>query len=113
MTFFDLGSIIEPLVRKMGKYLYISTVKWSSELAKKNTEDPNYILNKWMPAHDAIAKEHGLEVKYTGTPFGCPDDACLVYESDTGVDGYRDFRFAIARMPNNIISSANTTIVAL
>lgn len=97
----------------MGKYLYISTVKWSSELGKKMAEDSNYIQNKWMPEHNALAEKHGLEVKYTGTPFGCPDDACMVYESDTEVDGYRDFRVAIARMPNNIISSANTTIVAL
>jgi hypothetical protein len=52
-------------------------------------------------------------MKYMGTPFGCSEDACIVYESDTEVDGYRDFRMAIAGIEGGGVYSANTMIVAL
>ena len=69
--------------------------------------------NTWKPKHDELAKKHGLVLKYQGTPFGCSEDACLVYESDTELDGYRDFRWAVAAIEGGATLSADTTIVAL
>ena len=91
----------------MGKYLYISMLKWS----------PNVTMDKynntWKPKHDELAKKYGLELKYVGTPFGCPDDHCFVYESDAEVDSYRDFRVEVSGIEGSLLSSASTTIVAL
>ncbi len=91
----------------MAKYLYVSMVKWSPGFTA------DLYNSTWKPKHDELAKKHGLELKYMGTPFGCSEDACLVYESDTEVDGYRDFRMAIAGIEGGATVSANTTIVAL
>ena len=91
----------------MAKYLYVSTLKWASGF---NMEQYN---KTWKPMHDELAKKHGMVMKYMGTPFGCSDDACIVYESDTEVTGYRDFRMAIASIEGGGVHSANTMIVAL
>ena len=82
-------------------------LKWSSGFTM------DHYNSTWKPKHDELAKKHGLLLKYQGTPFGSSDDACLVYESDTELDGYRDFRFAIATIEGGAVTSANTTIVAL
>ena len=54
-----------------------------------------------------------MVLKYMGTPFGCSDDYCMVYESDTAADGYKDFRVAISGIEGGGLSSANTMIVSL
>ena len=91
----------------MAKFLYVSTLKWAPGFTSEK-------YNKtWKPAHDQLAKKHGMVTKYMGTPFGCSEDHCIIYESDVGVDGYRDFRFAVAGIEGGCVFSANTMIVAL
>ena len=82
-------------------------LKWSTRFTS------DLYNSTWKPKHDELAKKHGLVLKYQGTPFGSSEDACLVYESDTELDGYRDFRWAIAAIEGGFVTSANTTIVAL
>ena len=75
--------------------------------------DPNYVENTWTPKYEELMKKYGLKLVYNGTPFGCPEDVCFIYESDVAVEKYRDFRFDMAiSLPGSTFSSS-TTIIAL
>jgi len=97
----------------VAKAIYICFVKWSMDAYKKWGADPEYFNKNWMPKHDELMKKHGLKLAYNGTPFGLPEDACMVYEGGSDADKYKQFRQAVAAITPGILESANTIIVSL
>lgn len=94
----------------MTKYLYISYIKWTAKVAEKGNE---YYMKEWMPNHDKLAKEIGLKLTHRGTPFGVPEDSVWIYEGDTSLEDYSNFRGAVGRLEAGTIDWVTTTIVSL
>jgi hypothetical protein len=92
----------------MGKYMYISFVKWSDKFFELGMD---YFRNTWMPKHDEICKKWGVELLKMGIPFGTVEESVFVYDTDLELSKYQDFRGDVANINEGQFDYTRTTIV--
>ena len=92
----------------MGKYMYISFVKWTDKALEKGSK---YFRETWFPKHDEISKKWDVKLLKSGTSFGTVEQTVFVYETDLELSKYQDFRGEVTRIESGFFDYTKTTIV--
>jgi len=93
----------------MGKYVYLSFVKWTDLAMDKGS---NYFNKEWFPKHDELCRKHKVTMLQHGVPFGTVEEHVFVYETDLPLADYQLFRNDVAAISKErLVAWTNTTIV--
>jgi hypothetical protein len=91
----------------MGKYMYLSFVKWKDKAIKLGAE---YFRKNWFPKHEKVCENWGVKVLKWGIPFGTIETHVFVYETDLELSKYQDFRGAVTGIEEDFFDYTRTII---
>ena len=93
----------------MGKYVYLSFVKWSEA---GNAMSMDYWNNEWLPKHNEMCEKHKVKLLKWGIPFGTVEEGLFIYETDLPLAEYQLFRNDVTAISEeSLVAYTKTTIV--
>ena len=72
----------------MGKYVYISFIRWSNEAFELGSE---YFENTWMPKHLELCGKNSIKLLKSGGSYGNQYHWAFIYETDKPLAEYIEF----------------------
>ncbi len=92
----------------MGRYVYLCFVKWLESAHEKGYE---FFAGTWLPRHEELCRENGVELLRWGLPWGTAEDHVFIYETDMAVAEFQDFKGEVSRIDGERLWDYSRTIV--